>query len=75
MSIFAKIINFVQKKNMPLGGEISGIVAEIGSEVSGFQVGDEVYGSTTGVLQYGDWAEYVICESNMLVLKPKIGRA
>lgn len=71
MSIFAKIINFVQKKNMPLGGEISGIVAEIGSEVSGFQVGDEVYGSTTGVLQYGGWAEYVICESNMLVLKPR----
>ena len=29
-----------------LGSELSGIVEAIGSEVSGFKVGDEVYGAT-----------------------------
>lgn len=38
----------IQLQPLPLvlGAELSGIVEEIGADVSGFAVGDEVYGST-----------------------------
>ena len=36
----------IQPLPLILGSELSGIVAAIGGDVSGFKVGDEVYGAT-----------------------------
>ena len=42
-----------------LGSELSGIVEAIGSEVSGFKAGDEVYGATNEQFS-GAYAEYAL---------------
>lgn len=51
------------------GGDVSGIVEDIGKKVTQFQVGDEVYGdlSSSG---WGTFAEYVAVEEKSLALKP-----
>jgi NADPH:quinone reductase-like Zn-dependent oxidoreductase len=49
-----------------LGWEIAGTVAEIGSEATGFNQGDAVY----GIIAYGGFAEYAIAQINDLALKP-----
>lgn len=41
-----------------LGHEFSGVVEAVGNSVKGFKVGDQVFGTTTG-LKYGSYAEYV----------------
>ncbi|MDE2077246.1 MAG: zinc-dependent alcohol dehydrogenase family protein [Burkholderiales bacterium] len=54
-----------------LGMDLAGVVEAIGSEVEGFQVGDEVYGLTGGVggLQ-GSLAEFAVVDANLLAHKP-----
>ena len=44
-----------------LGSELSGIVEEIGAEVSGFKLGDEVYGATNEQFS-GAYAEYALSQ-------------
>ena len=48
-------------ENLPLilGYEVAGIVEAIGTEVSGFKPGDEVYGATNEQLT-GAYAEYAL---------------
>jgi NADPH:quinone reductase-like Zn-dependent oxidoreductase len=53
-----------------LGAELSGIVEAIGSEVSGFKVGDEVYGATNEQFS-GAYAEYALALARMIAQKPK----
>src|SRR5215510_7494364 len=53
-----------------LGSELSGIVEAIGSEVSGFKVGDEVYGATNEQFS-GAYAEYALPLARMIAQKPK----
>jgi NADPH:quinone reductase-like Zn-dependent oxidoreductase len=53
-----------------LGSELSGIVEAIGSEVSGFKVGDEVYGATNEQFS-GAYAEYALALARMIAQKPK----
>ena len=53
-----------------LGSEISGIVEAITTEVSGFEVGDEVYGATNELF-IGAYAEYALPSATMMALKPK----
>ncbi len=48
---------FKPKKTI-LGHELSGVVEEIGKEVTKFKVGDEVFGTTT-MLKTGSYAEYI----------------
>ena len=48
-----------------LGQELAGDVAAIGAEVSGFQVGDRVYGHTG--LKFGGYAEYGVLPDRGLV--------
>ncbi len=48
------------------GGEISGIVAAIGAEVSRFQVGDSVFAS----VGYGGFAEQIVVKEQALRAKP-----
>ena len=62
----------VQLQPLPLvlGAELSGIVEEIGADVSGFAVGDEVYGSTNEQFS-GAYAEYALPLAKMMAHKPK----
>ena len=55
-----------------LGTDLAGVVEAVGSEVSKFTVGDEVYGLTGGVrgLQ-GSLAEFVAVDADLLAIKPK----
>jgi NADPH:quinone reductase-like Zn-dependent oxidoreductase len=53
-----------------LGSELSGIVEAIGSEVSGFKAGDEVYGATNEQFS-GAYAEYALAFARMMAKKPK----
>ena len=54
-----------------LGMDMAGVVEELGGEVSGFSVGDEVYGLTGGVggLQ-GSLAEFAAVDVDLLAKKP-----
>src|SRR5215470_12186996 len=53
-----------------LGAELSGIVEAIGAEVSGFKVGDAVYGATNEQFS-GAYAEYALPLARMIAQKPK----
>ena len=53
-----------------LGSELSGIVEAIGAEVSGFKLGDEVYGATNEQFS-GAYAEYALPSARMTAQKPK----
>jgi len=52
-----------------LGYELAGIVEGIGTEVSGFKLGDEVYGATNEQLT-GAYAEYAVPSARMMAQKP-----
>ncbi|MBA5637463.1 zinc-dependent alcohol dehydrogenase family protein [Duganella sp. LX20W] len=55
-----------------LGIDLAGVVAAVGADVNGFQVGDEVFGMTGGVggIQ-GSLAEYAAVDASLLALKPR----
>jgi len=52
-----------------LGLDVAGTVAEVGEEVSGFAIGDEVYGRVDPG-QAGAYAEYVAVNAELLARKP-----
>jgi len=62
----------VQLQPLPLilGSELSGIVEGIGAEVSGFNIGDDVYGATNEQFS-GAYAEYALPFARMMAQKPK----
>jgi NADPH:quinone reductase-like Zn-dependent oxidoreductase len=53
-----------------LGSELSGIIEGIGADVSGFRLGDEVYGATNEQFS-GAYAEYALPLARMIAPKPK----
>src|SRR5215468_2648618 len=53
-----------------LGSELSGIIEGIGADVSGFKLGDEVYGATNEQLT-GAYAEYALPSARRMAQKPK----
>lgn len=53
-----------------LGSELSGIVEGIGAGVSGFKLGDEVYGATNEQFS-GAYAEYALPFARKMAQKPK----
>lgn len=70
-SLFSKVIRLFQgNKGFAPGGELSGTIVEIGDSVSEFSVGQEIMGSTIGVMPKGAWAEYAVCDKNAIVHKP-----
>lgn len=53
-----------------LGYDVSGIIEKVGTDVSDFKVGDEIFVRLKG-MKYGALAEYVVCEVEELARKPK----
>jgi NADPH:quinone reductase-like Zn-dependent oxidoreductase len=62
----------IQLQPLPLilGAELSGTVEAIGADVSGFDVGDEVYGATNEQFS-GAYAEYAVPLATRIAQKPK----
>src|SRR5215470_14416336 len=62
----------VQLQPLPLtlGSELSGIIEGIGTDVSGFELGDEVYGATNEQFS-GAYAEYAVPSARRMAPKPK----
>jgi NADPH:quinone reductase-like Zn-dependent oxidoreductase len=53
-----------------LGGDVAGIVREVGTEVTGFEVGQEVYGSANALSGNGSFAELTPVKAGSLAAKP-----
>ena len=53
-----------------LGSELSGVIEGIGADVSGFKLGDEVYGATNEQFN-GAYAEYAVPSARMMAPKPE----
>ncbi|PVU98450.1 hypothetical protein BB559_001591 [Furculomyces boomerangus] len=53
-----------------LGHDLSGTVASVGSKVTGFEVGDSVFGAVP-IFNKGSFAEYAITPSDHIVRKPE----
>ncbi len=55
-----------------LGGDFSGIVAEVGGGVSGFEKGNEIYGQASIIRGgSGSFAEFAVADENTIAHKPK----
>lgn len=55
-----------------LGMDFAGTIEEVGSEVTDYKVGDEVYGCAGGLADLpGTLAEYIGADSRLIALKPK----
>lgn len=55
-----------------LGMDFAGTVEAVGEDVSGFEVGDEVYGCAGGLLELqGALAEYMVADARLVAHKPK----
>ncbi|MDC8100656.1 NADP-dependent oxidoreductase [Chryseobacterium rhizosphaerae] len=63
--------DLAQYNPLILGWDISGVVVELGNEVSQFQVGDEVFGMINFVGHGKAYAEYVAAPADQLAVKPK----
>lgn len=59
-------VGFPKPKNFILGWDVAGKVEKVGSEVSKFKVGDEVYASFESAL-----AEFVSVDEGKVAIKPK----
>jgi hypothetical protein len=57
-----------QHGNRILGSDIAGQVQAVGSDVTRFRVGDEVYGDNLGLM--GGFAEYALAPESVLAHKP-----
>ncbi|WP_233828800.1 zinc-dependent alcohol dehydrogenase family protein [Paraburkholderia sp. ZP32-5] len=55
-----------------LGTDVAGVVTEVGAGVTGFSVGDEVYGMAGGVRGLpGSLAEFMTADASMFASKPR----
>ena len=55
---------------LTLGSDLSGVVEDVGPNVSAFQPGDEVFGATNEMFT-GAYAEYAVADAAMIAHKPK----
>src|SRR6187402_582222 len=59
---------FSKPKRQIIGSDIAGRIETVGSSVTKFKPGDEVYGDLSG--RWGGFAEYVCAPEDVLALKP-----
>lgn len=66
------LVQSMSKLEFPatLGGDFSGVVAELGSEVSNVKVGDAVYGQANALSSNGSYAEFTPVQPESLGPKP-----
>ena len=66
------IFKILPGRQMPiiLGCDFSGVVAEVGSKVTDFKTGDEVYSSLPALKGQGSYAEYAVIDHTVLCAKP-----
>ena len=66
----ARLAFGLRKPKFPIpGGDIAGIVVEIGKNVKHFKLGDEVYGDLSGY-GWGGFAEYAVVPEEAIAPKP-----
>lgn len=53
-----------------LGGDVVGVVAEVGNSVKGFEVGQEVLGLANAAGGHGSFAEFTSVKAEQLIAKP-----
>lgn len=68
--MYRLMFGLVKPKSKSLGMELSGTVEAVGSEVTEFEIGDEVYGDTSAH-GFGTFAEYISLPPKALATKPK----
>lgn len=68
MKMTAHLMGFI---GAPIGAEISGVVVEVGKNISHVKVGDNVYGKTAGIFPKGGFAEYALMDKERVFLKPQ----
>jgi NADPH2:quinone reductase len=68
--LLSRLISGIRRpRQQILGSEFAGQVEEVGAAVTGFAVGDEVFGSTG--FRFGAYADYLcIAESRLIAAKP-----
>lgn len=66
-------VKHMAELNFPttLGGDFAGTISEVGTDVKGFKVGQEVYGQAKALSGHGSFAEYAPVPASQLALKPK----
>lgn len=65
--LFARtMLGFSKPKQQVAGRDVAGVVAAVGDGVTGFAVGDEVYGASTS----GSFADYAVVPAAKLAHKP-----
>jgi len=67
--LFRPFIGLLKPKHQILGAAVAGRVDGVGSNVTQFQPGDEVFGDLSGS-GWGGFAEYVCARENAVALKP-----
>jgi NADPH:quinone reductase-like Zn-dependent oxidoreductase len=67
--MYARIGGLRAPARRVLGSDIAGRVAAVGSGITRFTVGDEVYGDNLGLM--GGFAEYAVAPEGVLAHKPK----
>ena len=65
---YARIGGLRSPAHRTLGSDIAGVVDEIGDDVTGFGIGDEVYGDNLALM--GGFAEYALAPESVLIRKP-----
>lgn len=65
-------VKLIQSYQFPctLGNECAGVISQVGSQVTGFQVGDHVY-TRLPLKKIGAFAEYVAVDAQALALMPQ----
>lgn len=67
--IYRMMFGLVKPKSKSLGMELSGTVEAVGTDVTEFKIGDEVYGDTSAH-GFGTFAEYISLPPKALAHKP-----
>ncbi|VVA17703.1 PREDICTED: 2-methylene-furan-3-one reductase [Prunus dulcis] len=76
---YKRMFGYIKATDSPLptvpGYDVAGVVVKVGSQVTKFKVGDEVYGDLNEKAaqpkKFGSLAEYTAAEERVLALKPK----
>jgi len=66
------MLKFIPGQKLPkrLGSDVAGIVADVGTNVSNYKKGDEVYGVISAI-KGGAYADFLVAEKHQLSIKPK----